>query len=317
LSTHQNRRPGLASALGLVLVAALATLPRSAAGEVAAGDSPGCTEVGGIDYLLKQRTLLLLGEMPGTVESPRFVADLLCNVVASGHTVAIALQLPEFESGALARYLESAGSREDREQLLTGARELALYRDGRFSEAMLGLVESIRSLRARGAEIAVTLFVPSGIDSLTRQKLSAVERPMAEKIWYAATESEVDLFIVLAGLTHTRLIRGNLWDPEHQPMGWELAQWHTEWRLLSLALSHSGGNAWVCTSNQGIDCRAVPVQGGGWGEPNHVYIYGDVTETGYDGVYYVGEISSSPPARANSVEPDFEGKQITELPFEP
>lgn len=275
-----------------------------------------CPEVGGLDYLLKQRTVLLLGEMHGTVESPRFVADLLCNVVASDHSVAVALQLPESDSGAFYRYLDSEGSNQDRRALLTGAGELTRYQDGRFSEAMVGLLESIRALKAQGGEIGLRLFVPSDVDSVTRQNLSTVERPMAVNVWHAIEELEVDLFIVLAGLTHSRVIRGSEQDPDFQPMGYLLSQWNPDWRLLSLALSHSGGTAWMCTTRNVIDCRAVPVTGGGWGDPNSIYIYGDVADTGHHGLYFVGDISHSPPARADWVEPEFKEQSVTELPFE-
>jgi hypothetical protein len=275
-----------------------------------------CPTIGGLDYLLDQRTALLLGEMPGTVESPQFVADLLCNVVASGRSAAVALQLPELESGVISRYLDSEGATEDRDELLSGARELTRYQDGRFSEAMVRLVESIRALRARGGKVELRLFVPTEVDSIARQNLSTVERPMAVNLWEAIEELEADLFIVLAGLTHSRVIRGTEMDPEYKPMGFILSQWNPEWRLLSLALSHSGGTTWMCTTRSEIDCRAVPVTGGGWGDPNSIYIYGEVAETGHHGLYFVGDISHSPPAKAGLVEPEFKEKSVTELPFE-
>ena len=275
-----------------------------------------CNQVAGLSFLLKEPTVLLLGEIPGTVESPQFVAELLCNVVASGRTAAVALQLPEAESDVVTKYLASAGSREDRRSLLSESHELANYLDGRFSESMVGMLESIRELRARGGEIGIRLIVPPEVDSLTRQNLSTVERPMAVTVWEAIEEFEADLFIVLAGLTHTRMIPGSELDADYKPMGYILSQWNPEWRLLSLALSHSGGTAWMCTSRSKVDCGAVPVTGGGWGEPNSVYIYGDVAETGHHGLYFVGNISHSPPARADMVEPRFEEESVTELPFE-
>ncbi len=276
-----------------------------------------CPNVGGLDYLLDQRTVLLLGEMHGTMESPRFVADLLCNVVASGRSAALALQLPEMESGVVSKYLDSEGSKEDRTELLAGARELSLYEDGRFSEAIVGLVESIRDLRAQGGEIELRLFVPSDVDSLTRQNLSTVEWPMAVKVWEAIEELEADLFIVLAGLTHSRVIRGSELNPDYEPMGFILTEWNPKWRLLSLALSHSGGTAWMCTTRNVVDCRPVPVTGGGRGDPNSIYIYGEPAETGHNGLYFVGDISHSPPAKADMVELEFEEQTVTELPFEP
>jgi len=332
---YPNRRSGLATILQLVLLAALAVVSPSTAVEGTEADLPrqieispsrlratestnaafDCSEVGGLDYLLKQRTVLLLGEIHGTVESPQFVADLLCNAVAFGHSVAVALQLPEFESEVISQYLDSEGTVEDRKELLTHAQELTLYQDGRFSDAMLGLLDSIHALRALGGQVDLRLFVPSDIDSRDRQALSGAEYPMAVTIWEAIEELDSDLFIVLAGLTPSRVIRGTPLDPDHEPMGYILSQWNPTWRLLSLALSHSGGTAWVCTSSHAVDCRALPLEGGGWGTPNSIYIYGDVAETGYDGLYFVGEISHSPPARADAMEPDFEIKPITELPL--
>ena len=307
-----------AAGLGVALV--LATLAVTSPSELQAVEpnrgSFDCSTIGGLDYLLRERTVLLLGEIHGTVESPQFVADLLCNAVASGRSAAIALQLPEFESGVIARYLDSEGSRDDRRQLLADAQELTRYLDGRFSESMVALLESIRALRAQGGEVELRLFVPPNVDSVTRQNLTAVERPMAVAVWEAIEELDADLFIALTGLAHNRMIPGLETDPDYKPMGFRLSQWNPEWRLLSLALSHSGGTAWMCTTQHENDCLAVPITGGGWGEPNSIYIYGEVAETGYDGFYYVGSISHSPPARTDMVEVTFEEETVTELPFE-
>ena len=139
---------------------------------------------------------------------------------------------------------------------------------------------------------------------------------MAVSLWEASGDFEADLFIVLAGLTHSRVIRGSELDPDYEPMGYILSQWNPQWRLLSLALSHSGGTAWMCTTRDVIDCRAVPVTGGGWGDPNSIYIYGEVADTGHHGLYFVGDISHSPPAKAGMLEPEFKEKPVTELPFE-
>lgn len=307
-----------AAGLGVALV--LATVAVTSPSELQAVEpnrgSFDCSTIGGLDYLLRERTVLLLGEIHGTVESPQFVADLLCNAVASGRSAAIALQLPEFESGVITRYLDSDGSRDDRRQLLADAQELTRYLDGRFSESMVALLESIRALRAQGGEVELRLFVPPNVDSVTRQNLTAVERPMAVAVWEAIKELDADLFIALTGLAHNRMIPGLETDPDYKPMGFRLSQWNPEWRLLSLALSHSGGTAWMCTTQHENDCLAVPITGGGWGEPNSIYIYGEVAETGYDGFYYVGNISHSPPARTDMVEVTFEEETVTELPFE-
>ena len=307
-----------AAGLGVALV--LATVAVTSPSELQAVEpnrgSFDCSTIGGLDYLLRERTVLLLGEIHGTVESPQFVADLLCNAVASGRSAAIALQLPEFESGVITRYLDSDGSRDDRRQLLADAQELTRYLDGRFSESMVALLESIRALRAQGGEVELRLFVPPNVDSVTRQNLTAVERPMAVAVWEAIEELDADLFIALTGLAHNRMIPGLETDPDYKPMGFRLSQWNPEWRLLSLALSHSGGTAWMCTTQHENDCLAVPITGGGWGEPNSIYIYGEVAETSYDGFYYVGSISHSPPARTNMVEVTFEEETVTELPFE-
>lgn len=308
------------TAVGLAFAFVLATVMGASPSELQATEptrgSFDCATIGGLDYLLKERTVLLLGEIHGTVESPQFVADVLCNAVASGRSAAIALQLPEFESGVIARYLDSEGSRDDRRQLLADAQELTRYLDGRFSESMVALLESIRALRAQGGEVELRLFVPPDVDSVTRQNLTAVERPMAVAVWEAIEEIDADLFIVLTGLAHNRMIPGSETDSDYKPMGFRLSQWNPEWRLLSLALSHSGGTAWMCTTQHENDCLAVPITGGGWGEPNSIYIYGEVAETGYDGFYYVGNISHSPPARTGMVEVTFEEETVTELPFE-
>jgi hypothetical protein len=262
---------------------------------------------------LESGTVLLLGEIHGTVESPAFVAALLCQAAAAGRAVTLALELPDTQNDPLAAYLASAGAPSDRQKLLAQPPWQAQYQDGRTSAAVLSLIDEVRRLRSTGASVEVLLYDPDGHGS-ARQR----ERQMAERLERALQAAATDLFVVLTGNLHSRLIRGTRWDPQHRPMGYLLAQWMPERRIISLAISHAGGTVWICTSSKSVDCGGVAVTGGGMGPRNSIQWVGELSETGHHGVYFVGQVSFSPPAWSTShAEPSFSQDPVTEQPLEP
>lgn len=282
----------------------------TAAETVSPTDSPPCRQVYGLSGLLEPGTILLLGGIHGTRESALFVSDLVCHAGGDGRSVAVALELPQAASRATDEYLESVGSRRDRDLLVTRIQELTGYRDGRFSEAIVDLIEAVRRLRRRGDRVRLTLIVPSELASEQRR-----ERQMADNLARLAHEPDSDLVIALTGLLQSRLVKGTRWDPEQEPLGYLLRRGYPDRRLVSLAVSHSGGTAWVCTSTHVVDCRPLLLTGSGGGTANSVYLVGDVAATGYHGVYFVGELSYSPPAGPSLSVPDPAEQLVTEQPL--
>ncbi|HTQ81108.1 MAG TPA: hypothetical protein VMM92_14000, partial [Thermoanaerobaculia bacterium] len=108
---------------------------------------PQCPAIAGLAPLLAPGHGLLLGEVHGTVESPAFLANAVCLALQAGRSVTVALEIPLQEEARFEAYLGSAGSAADRTALLAGAFWQDPYQDGRRSQAMLALLESLRRLR--------------------------------------------------------------------------------------------------------------------------------------------------------------------------
>jgi hypothetical protein len=192
--------------------------------------------------------------MHGTVESPAFLADVVCLAVQAGRPVTVALELPFQEEGRVAAYLGSSGSAADRTALLAGAFWQDPYQDGRRSEAMLALLESLRQLRhttTAGAALTVVL-----LDSLP--PAAARDRAMAERLSAAVGQRPRDLFLALTGNYHNRLAPGAPWDAHYEPMGLLLSRLRPDLPLTALNVATTGGTAWICTSANKDSCHVYP-----------------------------------------------------------
>lgn len=104
--------------------------------------------------------LVLLGEIHGTREIPALVGDLIERESRAGGPLILGLEITAQDQRGLDRYLDSAGAPTDRAALLAGAHWTEPHHDGRDSQAMAGLIERVRQLRARGREVSVVLFDP-------------------------------------------------------------------------------------------------------------------------------------------------------------
>ena len=93
-------------------------------------------------------------------------------------------------------------------------------------------------------------------------------------------------FVVLTGNIHNRVESGG------GRMGDRVAARLTLVALYSLNLSYTGGSAWICTSS---GCGAQELKGRGTSPALRVAL--DSKSAAYDGTFYVGSITASPPAR--------------------
>ena len=120
---------------------------------------------------------------------------------------------------------------------------------------------------------------------------------MAERLAALIKESPGRLVIVLTGNIHNRLTTGMRWNPNLEPMAYLLKRLVPERELVSLIMTHSGGEAWVCMSGDASDCGArsmkgSPANGAG------VLLAPDTAGGAYSGRFFVGKITASPPARS-------------------
>ena len=168
---------------------------------------------------LQPGSLVVFGELHGTMEAPAFVAEVAAGV---RHAVTLALEIPADVQPAIDAYLRGA-------PLVTDA-PFWQWRDGRSGRGLVALLDAARRLDAR-----VVCFDGSF------ESAEARDAGMAARLLSALRHTDVTL--VLCGNLHART-------DDARWMGWHLRQRR---ELLSLDLGYDGGAAWNITdAGEGI-----------------------------------------------------------------
>jgi len=239
-----------------------------------------------LDAVVKPGALVLFGEIHGTNEIPDFVGDVAC-AAARKERVHVGLELPASDSHLLARFL---GGRDD-----DGLRESKFWRSsspyGVTSRAMLALLQRLREYRRSGAPIDVFFF-----DERARSGLARRDEAMAESISRERRRAFSGIYLVLVGNYHARNIVGAPWDPEKRWMASFLSQ--REPGLVTLDFRSLPGSAWMCVQKVGGGeiCGSNPIKGTDDATSTRAVRLEPDPGLGYDGVYWVGAITASPPA---------------------
>ena len=255
---------------------------------------PPCDPIRRATEIVQPGRVVLLGELHGSVEVPLFVDDLVCLALSYGHAVAVGLEIPLEEEKSVSDYLQSDGSANAQAAFLAGELWQNPFKDGRSSQAVLELIDSLRVKVQNGERIEIVLIdTATGVDRdqfMARQLKEAIERLPNH------------FFLVLTGNLHNRMVPGLPWDPKHEPMGVLLAKNRPRNQIISLNLSHPDGEAWFCTGGSET-CGAHPVSGSGEADAQEIRLFEATSETGYDGLFLVESLNASPPA-SNLVEKD-------------
>ena len=245
--------------------------------------------------LLAPGTILLFGEIHGTRELPAFFGEAVCHASAA-HDVVVGLEIPGSESERVSAFLRSSGASADRDAVLAGPFWTDGYQDGRRSEAMARLLERLRVLRAIGRHVDVMLFDVEPSESGPDR-----DERMAQTIMEYQRAHAGPVLMAYMGNVHARTTIGVPWNPKLKPLGWYLSQHGL--RVRSLDSGSPGGSAWMCYVEDASDPRAEQVCGphalsGSSRLPAHagIWLHAMPSPEGFDGVYAVPALSSSPPA---------------------
>jgi len=249
-----------------------------------------CDPVDGLAPFLEPGSVLLLGEMHGTAESPAFVSQAACLVHKAGHAVTVALEVPVQEEPLITAYLSSPGGEKDRAALLAGPFWADRYQDGRRSRAMLALLEDLRNLRRQGSPVRLVLLDSTVPPADGRSR----DRFMADNLKAAVDAAPRDVVISLTGNLHSRVTLGSPWNPKYEPMGYFLTQAEPKRKIAALDVAYSGGTAWTCDSGEPAGCKAREL--GGKGDDKGVRVIPHPLKDGFNGVYNVGKLTASLPA---------------------
>lgn len=241
-------------------------------------ENPDCQPIQGLDPYLVQGRVILLGEIHGTIEGPQFVERIACLALKKGLNVTVGLELPRSEEPVIDTFLESGGSVEERNKVLQLPFWSRDYQDGRASQAMFGLLDSIRELKSNGEHVAVVL--------IDKPNSSDRDYDMAQRIIEKIESNASDFFIVLTGNYHNRIneYSGN--------MGSYILKKFGEQRVLSLLQSYTGGSAWVDVAGEGFG----PVRLGGHGR-NEIGVFLDEGLGEYHGTLEMDSVHHSRPAK--------------------
>ncbi|QDE66451.1 hypothetical protein BHS09_05220 [Myxococcus xanthus] len=247
----------------------------------------------GLGKQVKPGGALLLGEMHGTQEVPRFVAQASCQAAVAGMPVTVGLELPLESQARVEAFLESAGAEADWLKLMEAPFWRSPYPDGRSSEAVANMLEQLRQLRSRGLDVDVFVF-----DHPTMQG-QARENAMAATVRHQVESGPGRFHIVLSGNIHTRTKKGLPWDKSFKPMGLLLKDELDS--VVALDMAYASGSAWICAvdrkgAKDRLDCGVRDAKGRDNGDRFFVHTWGGTNDDGYHGVFYVGAVNAAAPA---------------------
>ncbi|RKH04343.1 hypothetical protein D7V97_25425 [Corallococcus sp. CA053C] len=260
-----------------------------------AKEVPSFTECGqaiiGLKNRVKPGGVMLLGELHGTQEVPRFIAQSVCQLVTSGTPVSVGLELPVENEERVKHFLQSQGQEADWLKLMESPFWRSPYPDGRGSEAVANMLEQLRQLRAQGLDVAVFVYDHPKLTGQQREEALA-----ATVLSHVKAEPQ-RFHLVMSGNVHSRTAQGLPWDKGYQPMGRLLKAQLKD--VTALDMAYDSGSAWICAADQKgrkLDCGVKATKGKDNGDRFFVHVWDSPNAEGYHGVFYVGRVSASEPA---------------------
>jgi len=270
-----------------------------------AAATTSCSPVPGADQIWSKPAVhwVFIGELHGSNETPAAFRDLVCNAIAQGKHVTVALERPTSEQAALDNILTARDLSTARESLfqLPGWKEVL---DGRGSEAMLRLLLSLRELRSLHPDLKVVAFdapysgSPAG---------GSRDEALGHALLSLHPTKPNDLVLILTGNIHAM---------QASRRGYDLAAMYLPPKeILSLEVTDSGGETWSDDTQGGCG----PWKGG-VGDKDAKKPYGIFLDPGLapfgkvDGVLSLGVplTASAPAAGISSPAPACRAKFLSE-----
>ena len=266
--------------------------------------SKSCAEPEGWSAIAAQAPdFVVFGELHGTQEAPGFLGSLACSLARDRNRILIAIEFSVDDNEALQRAWAT-----DRAKFETLLLEVGSWgrQDGVTSEAMYWMLNDLHRLRTLGYPIEIAAF--NGAAS-PEQRAKYAHLPgqgpheaiLAENIASFARAGNFDHVLILVGNLHAQKKSSMLGGAVVDPMAKRLEHYG---KVISLDIKHRGGFAWGCrrSSSQKLECSQLAV-----GKTNDIkrapfislnegLIAGYAGED-YDGFYWLGPITSSPPIR--------------------
>ena len=167
----------------------------------AAAAVTSCSPVPGADQIWSKSSVhwVFIGELHGSNETPAAFRELVCDAIAQGKHVTVALERPSSEQSALDNILTAkAKDLPAAQQSLLQLHGWKDVLDGRGSEAMLRLLISLRELRKLHPDFKVVAFDAP----YTGTALGARDEAMAHALLALKPEKANDMVLILTGNLH-------------------------------------------------------------------------------------------------------------------
>jgi hypothetical protein len=175
---------------------------------------------------------VFIGEWHGSNETPAAFRDLVCDAIAQGKHITVALERPASEQAALDSILTAKDLATAKEVLLQlpGWKEVL---DGRASEAMLRLLVSLRELRKFQPDLKVVAFDAPYAGPLAP---GPRDEAMGHALLSLSPAKPNDLVLILTGNLHAM---------QASKRGYDLAAMYLPPKeILSLEVTDRGGESW-------------------------------------------------------------------------
>jgi erythromycin esterase-like protein len=196
-----------------------------------------------IDAEVGGRRFVVIGEFHGTVETPALAGELAVRWTSGTQPqpLLLGLEAASTDQPRVDRYLASRGTAADRADLLAGVHWTEPMHDGRDSKAMAALIERMRMLRAKGADVSVALFDAPGTDERNAR--------MAASLRSAIVAHPRGRVLVLTGNVHA--MTGTppqmfLEDGSRYALPTTMARRLADLHPVSVDVRAAGGEAWTC-----------------------------------------------------------------------
>ena len=175
---------------------------------------------------------VFIGEGHGSNETPAAFRELVCDAIAQGKHVTVALERPTSEQTALDNFLTAKDLSSAKESLLQlpGWKEVL---DGRASEAMLRLLVSLRELHSLHSDLKVVAFdAPYAGPPAPGSR----DEAMGHALLSLNPAKPNDLVLILTGNLHAM---------QASNRGYDLAAMYLPAKeILSLEVTDWGGESW-------------------------------------------------------------------------
>jgi hypothetical protein len=245
----------------------------------------------GLGPQARRGSVMMLGELHGTQEVPRFVAQGACQTANAGTPVTVGLELPVENQERVATFLRSAGKDEDWLKLMEAPFWRSPFPDGRSSEAVASLLEQLRRLRSQGLDVDAFVF------DHPKQQGQERESAMADTVLSFVRQGPQRFFLLVAGNIHPRTLQGLPWDKQYRPMGLLISQQVKD--TVALDMAYNSGTAWICAEAaqaEQLECGVKQTKGKDNGDRYFVHLWDDPDKNGFHGIFYVGPVTASLPA---------------------